>query len=54
MMPQNEVVYLCPGEQHSIVCSTNQTRLMHIIWIIDIPHYGFIEVSVNVSSHACG
>ena len=34
MMPQNEEVYLCPGEQHSIVCSTNQT---YIEWEIRLP-----------------
>ena len=27
MMPQNEVVYLHPGEQHSLNCSTNQDYL---------------------------
>ena len=35
-MPQNEVVYLCPGEHHSIVCSTNQT---HLLWMIRYPLY---------------
>ena len=27
MMPQNEVVYLCPGEQYSLNCSTSQDYL---------------------------
>ena len=40
-MPQNEVVYLCPGEQHTIVCSTNQICLT---WIIRFPspHYSYL------------
>ena len=33
-MPQTEVIYLCPGEQLSVFCSTNQTFLE---WEITLP-----------------
>ena len=40
MVPQNEVVYLCPGEQISITCSTNNTFLG---WDIELnfSQYGY-------------
>ena len=48
MMAQNEVVYLCPGEHHSIVCSTNQTLLQ---WIIRVPpHYHGSHHWIQISS----
>ena len=47
-MPQNKVVYLCPGEHHSIVCSTNQTILQ---WIIRVPpHYHGSHHWIQISS----
>ena len=50
MMPQNEVAYLCPGEQYSTVCSTNQTCLE---WVIRHPSYDnnhSYHQDINVSS----
>ena len=47
MVPQNEVVYLCPGEHHSIVCSTNQSYLQ---WIVTVPQDSIVYQSSRLIS----
>ena len=51
-MPQNEVVYMCPEEQLSIVCSTNQTY-SYLEWAIRIPPTSYYLRSqwISASSH---
>ena len=51
MMPQNDEINLCPGEQLSIVCSTNKTHEI-LQWAIKVPpDYNSSSPWIYLSSH---
>ena len=56
MVPQNEVVYLCPGEELSVTCSTNNAYLEWTIQVSPFEYYstGAISSSSPVDYYLWG